>query len=195
MLYLTKALWLPQLGAFLVVTDPLPAAPVQRVLPLAGDLERVFYAAALTRADRAQKILITTLPLTSSTARATHLGRVRAIIKAMGASARQTALVPGYAATTFAELQNARVYLERMRVHSLLVVTSPWHTRRARLNLQAAFRGSDIRVAVAPVQPQLLPFELRHQVFDQQTWWRNPHTRKAVLGEYVKLALFRFGIR
>lgn len=191
-LYLTRALWLPPIGAFLIVADPL--TPAEVVLPLAGDLERVYYAAKLHQAGYAERVLLTNLPLETQTARDAHLRRVRAIATAVGVPEAQLVVVPEIALSTFEEAQNVRAELERLGARSLLVVTSPWHTRRARMGLRAAFQGSDIRLSVRPVPPGALPPGELHP-YSARTWWRAPSTLVTTLEEYLKLAAFIVGVR
>jgi uncharacterized SAM-binding protein YcdF (DUF218 family) len=191
-LYLTRALWLPAIGAFLIVSDPL--TPAEVVLPLAGDLERVYYAAKLHQTGYAERVLLTNLPLETQPARDAHLRRVRAIATAAGVPETQLVVVPEIAWTTFSEAQNVRAELERLGVRSLLVVTSPWHTRRARMGLRKVFRGSGIRLSVRPVPPDALPPGALHP-YRPRTWWHARSTRLTTLDEYLKLAAYAVGIR
>lgn len=191
-LYLSRTLWLPSVGAFLVVADPL--TPAEVVLPLAGDLERVYYAAQLYQAGYAERVLLTNLPLETQPARDAHLRRVRAIATAVGVPETQLVVVPEVAQTTFSEAQNVRAQLERLNVRSLLVVTSPWHTRRARMGLRKVFRGSSIRLSVQPVPPEALPPGALHP-YRARTWWHARSTRLTTIGEYLKLAAYVVGVR
>ncbi len=184
-LYLGRSAWLPFFGTFLVVADPL--TPAEAVLPLAGHLERVVYAADLYRGGYARQVLVTNLPLETAAARAAHLGQVRATLGAGGVPDERLTVIPGFALTTFGEARRVRAALEHRGVRSLLVVTSPWHTRRARLGLQDVFRGSGIRVSVQPAGG--VPGGV------MAGWWRVRDTRRAVVSEYAKLAAYALGIR
>lgn len=194
LIFLTRMLWLPLLGTYLVVADPLPEEPVELVLPLAGDLERVFYAAALYQDRRAEGVLITSLPLATQAAKDDHLQQVRIILSQAHIPATLVSTIPEASRTTFEELEKVRVYLENTGINSLLVVTSPWHTRRARLNLQTVFRDSKIQVSIAPVAPSSKAPNLRN-LYDPQRWWQNADTFKIVTSEYLKLAAYAIGVR
>lgn len=185
-LYLTRAQWLPAIGAFLVVSDPL--VPADMILPLAGDLDRVSYAAALYRAGYAEDFLLTNLPLSTRTARAAHLERVLELATSNGVDPAHIVVVPEVARTTFSEAQNVRAALERRDTSSLLVVTSPWHTRRSRIALRTVFRDSPVKVSVIPVSG------LRTHAY-YAGWWRVRSTLKATVTEYLKLAAATVGIR
>lgn len=194
LLFLTRMLWLPLPGMYLVVADPLPESPAELVLPLAGDLERTFYAAALCRARRAEGVLLTNLPLATQIAQDHHLQQVRSILSGAGVPESLVSIVPEASKTTFEELERVREYLENTSINSLLVVTSPWHTRRARLNLRAAFRGSKIRVSISPVPQDAAPPNLRSS-YDPQAWWQDADTFKIVTSEYLKLVAYVVGVR
>ena len=64
-------------------------------------------------------------------------------------------------------------------LHSILAVTSPTHSRRARRTLARVFRGSGIDVAVHPC-PQAIPAD----------WWRDEDSLLRVINEYIKLAYY-----
>lgn len=192
-LYLSRTLWLPPIGAFLVVADPL--TPAEMVLPLAGDLERVTTAAKLYQAGYARRLLLTNLPLPTQAARDAHLHQARAIATAGGVDEADIAVVPEIARTTFEEAQNVQVELERLKIHSLVVVTSPWHTRRARLGLRAAFRGSSVQVSVQPLSALAQGAPRAAYPAYSRSWWHGRSTRQATFSEYLKLAAYAVGIR
>ena len=194
LLFLTRMLWLPLLGTYLVVADPLPGEPADLVLPLAGDLERVFYAAALYRDRRAEGVLITNLPLATQGAKDEHLQQVYTILSGAGVPEALVSTLPEVSETTFEELEKVRAYLESTEIDSLLVVTSPWHTRRARLNLRVAFRDSKIQASIAPL-PSYAAAPNLPRSYNPRTWWQNADTFKKVTSEYLKLAAYAIGVR
>ena len=69
--------------------------------------------------------------------------------------------------------------LEQHRLHSAILVTSPYHARRAKLTFDAAYAGSGIRVRV-------------HAAPDSQwrklSWWQQAETRRLTFTELQKLA-------
>jgi len=72
-----------------------------------------------------------------------------------------------------------RQVLEDHGLHSAILVTSPYHARRAKLTFDAAYAGSGIRVAV-------------HAAPDSQwrklSWWQQAETRHLTFTELQKLA-------
>jgi uncharacterized SAM-binding protein YcdF (DUF218 family) len=72
-----------------------------------------------------------------------------------------------------------RQVLEEHALHSAILVTSPYHSRRAKLTFDAAYGGSGIRLMV-------------HAAPDSQwrklSWWQQPETRRLTFTELQKLA-------
>ena len=62
--------------------------------------------------------------------------------------------------------------------HSLIVVTSPYHTRRARLIFDQVFADSQVIVSVRPA--------LNHW-YQAKAWWRNSRGRDVTALEYTKI--------
>jgi uncharacterized SAM-binding protein YcdF (DUF218 family) len=72
-----------------------------------------------------------------------------------------------------------RQVLEEHGLHSAILVTSPYHARRAKLTFDAAYAGSGIGLTV-------------HAAPDSQwrklSWWQQPETRRLTFTELQKLA-------
>jgi uncharacterized SAM-binding protein YcdF (DUF218 family) len=72
-----------------------------------------------------------------------------------------------------------RQVLEEHALRSAILVTSPYHARRAKLTFDAAYTGSGIRLMV-------------HAAPDSQwrklSWWQQPETRRLTYTELQKLA-------
>jgi uncharacterized SAM-binding protein YcdF (DUF218 family) len=72
-----------------------------------------------------------------------------------------------------------RDVLEEHNLHSAILVTSPYHARRAKLTFDAAYAGANIRLMV-------------HAAPDSQwrklSWWQQPETRRLTFTELQKLA-------
>ncbi len=187
-LILSRGLWLPAIASFLVVSDGLARADY--VVPLAGDLERVTSAARLYRNGYARKLLLTNLPLATPDERTAHLEQVRALALAQGVAPEDIIVVPRFAWSTYGEALRIRSTLARLQGPSLLVVTSPWHTRRSRLVFDALFHdGPNIRVLpVEGTSSRSLPGYV-------QSWWQGRSTAGATASEYLKLLAYGLGIR
>jgi uncharacterized SAM-binding protein YcdF (DUF218 family) len=72
-----------------------------------------------------------------------------------------------------------RGLLEQRGAHSAILVTSPYHARRAKLTFDAAYAGSGISLVV-------------HSAPDSEwrklSWWRDAETRRLTFSELQKLA-------
>ena len=77
-------------------------------------------------------------------------------------------------------LVNVEPILRSEAVHSLVLVTSPSHQRRAFLAARRALPG--IRIVNRPVRKGPWP--------PVRPWWRSSATRRVVLREYAKLVYY-----
>ncbi len=79
---------------------------------------------------------------------------------------------------TWGNAVHTRQVLEQENLHSAILVTSPYHARRAKLTFDAAYAGSGITLAV-------------HAAPDSQwrklSWWQAPETRRLTFTELQKL--------
>jgi len=85
---------------------------------------------------------------------------------------------------TFYEATRLREYALAAGLHSLVVVTSGYHSRRAFWTLSRVFAGSGIAVGIEPVEPG-------EQAPRALYWWLYPLGWKLVPGEYAKLIYYR----
>ena len=192
LLTLTRAAWLPWLGEFLVVSDP-PIHAADLVLPLAGESLRHSYAAELYLAGAAKQLLITPLPLATQEERDRQMARVRREVERSGVQPDDVLEVPVAGRSTYEEAQNTLAFMLDHDFDTLLVVTSPWHTRRARLNFRTVFRGHDIDISVQPVPDTAYPIQLH--TYRPNEWWTYKLGRDPTISEYLKLAAFFIGVR
>jgi uncharacterized SAM-binding protein YcdF (DUF218 family) len=171
---------------FLVVADPLPAR-ADAIVVLAGlPPARLLEAADLYRGGHGPRIVLTRVRRPPGTVALAPRGiavpdasdEARDWLLALGVPANAVTILDGRAASTTSEARLIAGWACRSRVRSLIVVTSPSHTRRARLILRRIL-GPDIALAVRPARADFFP--VRH-------WWRSRRASKLVLSEYQKLA-------
>jgi uncharacterized SAM-binding protein YcdF (DUF218 family) len=182
LLAFTHVLWLPGIGRFLIVADPLQ--PTDALVPLAGDRDRIRHAAELFRQGYARTFILTEMWIGVRDPKPSYADMVTWQAIAEGVVRERIQVAPGMAATTYAEALNLRRMAQEQRWQSLLVVTSPYHTRRARMILRDAFRDTNIHVIVRPTQPGW---------YTAQTWWQSRRGFTATAAEYLKLALYLVG--
>jgi uncharacterized SAM-binding protein YcdF (DUF218 family) len=80
---------------------------------------------------------------------------------------------------TWGNAVHTRELLETHGIRNAILVTSPYHARRAKLTFDAAYSGSGIDLAI-------------HAAPDSQwrklSWWRQPETRRLTFTELQKLS-------
>lgn len=174
---------LQTLGDFLVVRDPL--GPVDAVVAISGDGvgERARTASKLVREGYASWLI-----LSGSRGGAAPGGATAEMVRvALREGIPQDRILVDDQST--GTLDNARHSAALMQAHNLrraILVTSPYHTRRASWVFRSEFlrRGLDVRT-----------FAAEDSIFDVKEWWTRPTDRWLVIREYEKLLAFAFGIR
>jgi len=172
-------------GRLLVDEDPLPAH-ADAIVMLAGSIsDRVLEAADLYRAGVAPRVVVTRerVPrgdwaLRSRGVRLPESAeQTVAALQALGVPPSAVVVIPRRAISTDSEAHTiARWVCARAR--SVVVVTSRYHSSRARMILRHAL-APEIALAIRPS---------RHDPFQPGRWWRDRRDAKAVLAELEKLA-------
>ncbi|HEY0077644.1 MAG TPA: YdcF family protein [Pyrinomonadaceae bacterium] len=175
-------------ACWLVVRAPPERADALLVLSGAADYrERAEWAARLFREGRAPKIVLTNDGLRGGWSSAEQRNpffyeRAREELLRAGVPEESIEVWPEVVSSTFEEARQARRLAEQRGTRSLLVVTSPFHTRRALWTLRRVFRGSNIAVGIdAPPE----------QAGACAKWWLGASGWRSVGGEYAKLAYYR----
>jgi len=174
----------------LVVDDPLRPADV--IFVLNGDYNtRPFRAAELYRQGLAPRILIAR----SEVQPAEKLGlapnetdiAVAVMIK-LGVPAQAITVlpVPGGVTSTFDEAAQLRSYLQATKLRRVLLVTSAFHTRRARWVIEKELAGVPLELEVCAV-----PYD----GFDATNWWRSENGLITFNNEYIKLFYYYWKYR
>ena len=181
-------------AAALVERASLPRADALVVMSgSAAYVERARRAAELYHEGRAPRVILTDDNVRGpwSEARGTNplfVERAREELLRAGIPAESVEVLPGVVVNTYEEAVAARAYAERTKLHSLLFVTSAYHTRRALWTLRRAFRGSGVEVGVEPVEPGA-------QTPTPATWWLSRRGWRAVALEYPKLVYYYWEYR
>lgn len=182
-LVLTFPVWLSLIGRYLVVSDPL-APTADAVVPLAGERTRVDDAADLFSAHPIRWFVITEMWVENPNPLVPYIASVTHQAVEAGVPLDRIVVAPGVSASTYEEAQNLRRLAEERRWQALLVITSAYHTRRARMILRDVFSGSGIEVAVRPV---------RDDWYRPDEWWRSREGWSTTASEYAKLVLYLGG--
>ncbi len=158
-----------------------PLADPDAILVLGShEWERLPTAAALARAD-SEALIFLSVPKTPTIYNCHDCeGRPRRLMAA-GVAADRIVLLPQKVANTREEAASARLECERRQLRRLLVVTSPYHTRRAWATFQQAFAGSGIAVGIIPSNAS--PAR-------PQRWWETPYDRAYVRYEWAGIVYY-----
>jgi uncharacterized SAM-binding protein YcdF (DUF218 family) len=181
-LFSGRGRWLPAVGRFLVVADPL--APAAAVVPLAGSGYRVVYAAELFNQGYAAWFVATDMPINMPGIAEPYSGLVKREAIRQGVPETSIFIAEEQVRTTYAEARAVRHLAESQGWQSLLLVTSASHTRRARLIFRQVFHDSDIRLTVRPVVVRQC---------GGSDWWQTEDGLRETWTEYVKLLLYLAG--
>jgi len=89
----------------------------------------------------------------------------------------------GGAASTFEEALLVRGFVDKGGYSSLIVITSPVHSRRAWLAFRKVFDDKDVRISMLPSS---------YSNFKPEAWWKDRKYLKEVIIEYEKLMYYAF---
>jgi uncharacterized SAM-binding protein YcdF (DUF218 family) len=177
------------LGERLVHQDPLE--PSDALLVLAGGVfDREMEAADLFAAGLAPQVLMTAEPEPDVFTELRHR-RVRVessielrrrILIELGVPAGRVTTLPGIVYATVHEAEAARRWTDESQARSLTVVTSSFHTARARYVFQQVFAGTGVSIRMAPA---------RRSDFQPGSWWTRRNTLRDGIFELQRTLFYR----
>lgn len=180
----------------LVVGDESARADVIVVLSGASDyMERTRYAAELFKRGVAPKIILTNDDLRggwdSARQRNTYfVEREAEELRRAGVPATQIEALPQPVASTYDEALRVRALASERRLGSVMLVTSAYHSRRARWTFERVFRESGVSVRIAPVEAGG-----GGQTPSPFSWWLTRRGWRSVAPEYPKLVYYHLRYR
>ncbi len=179
-----RAPLLRAVGRHLSVEDPLPAR-ADAIFVLEGGIDtRPFRAAALFARGVAPRILLARVEDTPAVRAGVYPNETDAavrILRRRGVPAAAITVLPGPVSSTWEEAGALRAWLGSHGAHVVVVVTSRYHTRRARWALRRRLAGLDTRLAMVAVDvPGVSP----------DAWWTTEAGLLDYFAEYVKLAYY-----
>ncbi|MET0400126.1 MAG: YdcF family protein [Longimicrobiaceae bacterium] len=183
--YALRAPLLTGVARLLTVRDPVSRADL--VLVLGGELNtRPFHAAALYRRGVAPRVVLVREQQGPAVRQGLYPHRTDVAVRILRrggvpASAVVVLETPGGAASTADEARALRGYLRATGLRRVVVVTNPYHSRRARLALRRGTRGLGAEILMSPAPAW---------EFDEANWWRSEEGLIAYFNEYVKLAAY-----
>jgi uncharacterized SAM-binding protein YcdF (DUF218 family) len=171
------------LGAFLITGDPLERGDAVVVLGGGGE-HRVAEAVRLVK-ERYGMWLIVTEPgeMASGEGPGSEIFRRVAILE--GVSPDVILITEKTAQSTYQEAEAVLHTMEKHQLHSIVVVTDPFHTQRTRMIFASVFAGSGRTVRIHPVPEHW---------YRSSTWFLSLEGWSHTAREYVKMAGFLLGI-
>jgi uncharacterized SAM-binding protein YcdF (DUF218 family) len=167
-------------GDVLVVRDDLQ--PSDAIVVLAGNSPfRARHAETLYRAGLAPHVIISNEPLSSHGVQTTWLELRQAGLVHLAIPDEAIVPIPEISDSTYEEATHSREIMLAHGWRSAILVTDPFHMRRAVLTFRQAFDGAGLTVAASPAD------ESKYGV---DNWWTDRNATMRVVQEYVKLGYY-----
>ena len=154
---------LPNIWNFLVVNEVPKLSDV--IIVLSGDPGRAEHGVRLFQLGYANKILLT----------GNGAPRMRRQAMSLGVT-EDHILIEDKSNTTFGNARNSLEIMRTQGFKSAIVVTSPYHTKRASIIFDHFFQGLDLTICSIP-----------YDSFTPDNWWKVKRIAKFVITEYMKL--------
>lgn len=103
------------------------------------------------------------------------------LLKGLGVPESAVLISDSQAKSTLDEAQLVRKEVERRGFKSIIILTSPTHTRRAWLTYKKVFEDSDVRILALPS---------KYSKFRPEDWWKERRYVREVIIEYQKLIFY-----
>lgn len=174
--------WLPRAGTLLIVRQPLDAPDA--IISLAShEWERLPETIALAQRNPRSLVLLTEpQPVTEFNCHdCAH--RVELLTRNGISRDRITVLPIVVGSGTYGEALTCRRFADTAGVRRLIIVTSPYHTRRALAAFRSAFAGTGVQLGSVPA---------RQSPARPDRWWATPYDRWYVRYEWAASLYYAF---
>jgi uncharacterized SAM-binding protein YcdF (DUF218 family) len=187
--YAGRVTLLTAVGRFLVSVDP-PAAADAIVVLAGGTPEREIGAADLFRAGFAPRVVLTREPEPGGrdalrrrgVAVPTIIEERQQMLARLGVPPAAQIVLPDTVESTWAEARAVHAWMGQSGARSLLVVTAPFHTARARFVFRREFRGDQRVLRMIAADPGS---------FGPGRWWQTRTSLRDGLFELEKTLYYR----
>src|SRR3989339_570871 len=176
-LWLLSPFMLDFAGRVLIVQDKLRPADLIVVLGGDGNGERVATGVRLYKQGLAPKILMSGGPLAWQLTYAEWMKK-QALASGVPAAAL---LLQAKSLSTAEDAKYSRKVIEPLKIKTIILITSPQHTRRAARVFRKIFPAPDYEIMVYPAQPS---------AFKVDRWWTRYEDRALVVWEYFSSVLY-----
>jgi len=183
-------------GAARLLIVRTPAAHAEAIVVLSGSAtfhERAQHAAQLYKEGRAGKIILTNDNLKSGWSEAEqrnpfYYERAKQELIQFGVPEQNIEVLMDPILGTYHEVCVIKLYCESHNIHSIVVVTSGYHSRRALFTFRKVFSGSETEVGMDPVEAGI-------DTPSPATWWYKSFGWQVVGQEYGKLLCYRLNLQ
>jgi len=175
------AAFVPYAGAALGVSEPGPA-PDAIVSLASHEWERLPAAVAKARAYPDALVVLTVPRVITPYNCHDSVHRPERLIAA-GVSAPRIRQVPIADGGTYGEALAMKSFMRDSNLHHLLVVTSPYHSRRSLSTFRRVFAGTEVTIGVAPASAT--------SPARPESWWAEPYDRAYVRYEWAAIVYYQ----
>src|ERR1044071_2645456 len=191
------ALW-PVLawGAARLLIVSTPPQRAEAIVIMSGSAtfrERAEHAAQLFREGRADRVVLTNDNMQSGWSETQqrnpfYYERAKERLVELGVPAERIEVLPDQILATYQEACVIKDYCDSHNIHSIVVVTSGYHSRRALWTFRHVFQGSDIAVGMDPAATGI-------DTPSPAVWWTKSFGWEMVGKEYGKLLCYRLNLK
>ena len=176
----TRQNWLTALGDGLVEHDQI--APSDVIVVLAGNSPyRARQAEKLYAQGLAPHVIISNEPLSSHGVQTTWMELRSVGLVHLAIPDDAIVPIPEISDSTYDEALHSRDIMLAHGWRSAIVVTDPFHMRRATMTFRQAFEPAGLRVAASPADDSK---------YGVDNWWTDRNAIMRVVQEYVKLGYY-----
>lgn len=178
--FVTRQTWLTAAGEVLVERDPL--APADVIVVLAGNSPfRARHAEALHAQGLAPHVIISNEPLSSHGVQTTWLELRSVGLVKLSIPDAAIVPIPEISDSTYEEALRSRAIMQARGWRSAILVTDPFHMRRATMTFRQAFESAGLTVAASPADGSK---------YGVDNWWTDRNAIMRVAQEYIKLGYY-----
>ena len=175
LLYIIAFMGLIWVGRFLTPSDPLQKADV--IVVLSGENDRTAWGIKLFQDGWAPRILFSGAALDKSGPSNAAAMRDQALAARVPAD---SILVEEKSTDTFENAAFSKQILDSVTAKKIILVTSPYHQRRAYESFQQVYNGDKVTIINSPSG---------YSQWSSQGWWRSSESVNVTISELLKILL------
>lgn len=172
--------WLGLMGEFLVAREPL--RPADAIIVLAGNsVYRAPHGVELYRSGYAPRLIVSNEPVRTHGFDSTWLELRQLGLARLDVPDEAIVPITQISGSTHEEALHSRDIMRTQGWRTAILVTDPFHTRRALLTFRTVFGPAGLEVIPSPAEGSK---------YKTDGWWRDPDRGIRVIQEYIKLPYY-----